>query len=226
MKALKNNLQRGKWVVGMFYALIATLLLSLYFKGQQFQLFVAYKAGEVDDALIQADAQREVVLRFAYLGLYIGTASCFLLWFRRAYHNLHGLVHRPAYKEVNATSAWFIPFVNLVRPYQIAHDLYTQTAAWLAERDLSSRLSKDILGLWWTMWLLSAVMGQWLLRQQTSGASYDALLGVARFSLVVNMFDLLLCLVAVKMVNDYRRAERLLWSCAQQNNAEVVASGD
>jgi hypothetical protein len=210
MKTLQNNRMRGKWAIASVYILLAAFCFSLVSKGMQHQLLQQIKTEQVEDAVIQANDLREQFLSVTVLVLYIITAIVFLFWFRRAYNNLHVVVARPAYPASAATSAWFIPFVNIIRPYRVAADLYEQTSDHLAERGIKVRLSSDLLGLWWFMWLFGAVIGQYHSYRQRTAINIDDYLANSQLDLINTMYNLLVCLVFMRVINDYRRAEASL----------------
>lgn len=220
MKALKNNQMQGKWAIACVYILLALFCLSMASKGFQHQLLHQIKSTQVDEAVIEANDLREQFLGITVLVLYIFTAIVFLFWFRRTYDNLHALVARPAYPASAATSAWFIPFVNIIRPYRVAVDLYEQTSAHLAEKGIAVRLSSDLLGLWWFMWLFGGVIGQYLNYRQRIAVNIDDMLANSQLDLLNNMFNILSCLVFLKVISDYRRAEASLLLLPAENRAE------
>lgn len=89
------------------------------------------------------------------------TALAFLFWFYRAYRNLI----RTGIRDVRygpgwAVGGWFIPFFNLVRPKQVANDIWKGSASagtvgiarW---REIALPAS---LNWWWGVWIFGWVM--------------------------------------------------------------------
>jgi hypothetical protein len=57
---------------------------------------------------------------FFGFAILISTLVVFLVWLHRAYNNLPSLgVPRPDFSSGWVVGSWFVPFLNLVRPYQI-----------------------------------------------------------------------------------------------------------
>ena len=55
---------------------------------------------------------------------YLATITGFLVWFHRAYTNLHSLGMEPLRLRAGwAVGGWFVPILNLVRPKQIMSDI-------------------------------------------------------------------------------------------------------
>jgi hypothetical protein len=89
------------------------------------------------------------------------TAFAYLFWFYRAYRNLI----RTGIRDVRfgpgwAVGGWFIPFFNLVRPKQVANDIWkgsvsagTVGVARWREVGLSATIN-----WWWGVWIFAAVM--------------------------------------------------------------------
>lgn len=77
----------------------------------------------------------------------------FLIWLSRAYKNLPVLGARHLeFSPGWAVGWWFIPFANLVKPYQVVRELYSESDP--ANRDVASYgsqppVSFELLGFWW-----------------------------------------------------------------------------
>lgn len=88
-----------------------------------------------------------------YFLLLPASGVAFLLWLHHAYANLrHFSLVRPRYTVGWAVGMWFVPFVNLVRPYSIMREL------WLGYQQAAyGRIiaSAAVVGWWW-----AAVLGQ------------------------------------------------------------------
>jgi hypothetical protein len=99
-----------------------------------------------------------VVLGIMYLFLLIASYVYLIMWLRRAYYNLHqvpGL--NPEYSDGWAAGAWFVPFLNFVRPYTIMREVWqdTQRAAWGRIVQPST-----VLGWWWAAFIIKLILGR------------------------------------------------------------------
>lgn len=91
-----------------------------------------------------------VVVVFLYRWVFLGTVIGFILWSYLAHSNLR-LVGRSGmrHKDHAAIWSWFVPFANLVVPFQIVYETIRGTVAPPEDRDwLSHRLSRS--AAWWT----------------------------------------------------------------------------
>ena len=81
-----------------------------------------------------------------------------IMWMRRAYYNLHQRpdIH-PEYSDGWAAGAWFVPFLNFVRPFTIMREVWqdTQRAAW-------GRIIEPptLVGWWWATFVLKMIIGR------------------------------------------------------------------
>jgi hypothetical protein len=82
----------------------------------------------------------------------------YLLWLNRAYWNARalGLVLRETPRA--AVLCWFIPFLNLIKPYHVVKALYTTA-------DPDEALSHDrvarwpsLMPVWWGTWVISTIL--------------------------------------------------------------------
>jgi hypothetical protein len=84
----------------------------------------------------------------------------FIAWFSTAYTNLgrigiSGLRFGPGW----AIGAWFVPFLNLVRPKAIANDIWRGSNPELPKDSALPRGSVPwYFGLWWIVWIASGIV--------------------------------------------------------------------
>ncbi|MEL6356717.1 MAG: DUF4328 domain-containing protein [Bacteroidota bacterium] len=144
---LKPNAQRAQWAVYSFYAL---LVLTLAFTGAQ---WLEYESAVQDNILQdQYFIRSSEVIALFYLGGLLVNVILFIMWFRRAYFNLHTVgTTIQKFDEGWAAGAWFIPLLNLVRPYQIGKEIWynTQRAANFVRTE-----EHGLVRGWWILFLL------------------------------------------------------------------------
>ena len=138
----------------MFGVWIALLLFGLYAVLNQRSAFTSY----FDDngsfrEILDAD---DLVAAFGVLTLIwmIATIIVFLIWFSRSYGNISPLTgRRTEFTHGWAVGAWFVPFLNFARPFQMAEEM------WVARRfeDPRPAPAKGLLIGWWVMLLFSNV---------------------------------------------------------------------
>lgn len=99
-----------------------------------------------------------ILLGILYFTLLALSYIWLIMWLRRAYYNLHQLPNiHPEYSDGWAAGAWFVPFLNFVRPYTIMKEVWqnTQRAAW-------GRIVEPatVLSWWWAAFLLKLIIGR------------------------------------------------------------------
>ena len=99
----------------------------------------------------------EIVFRVAVVIL-------FLIWEYRSFNNLsalkaRNLEHSPGW----AVGWWFIPFANLVKPFQVVRELWNESDPDFDEETgflHTSSGTPELIGFWWAAFLLSGFVGR------------------------------------------------------------------
>lgn len=82
-------------------------------------------------------------------------ASCMFLY--RASANLHAAnTTNMQYTPGWAAGYWFIPFLNLVRPYEVTNEIWNRSGKGTS----SITMGGSLFGVWWGCWILSNILGQ------------------------------------------------------------------
>lgn len=93
--------------------------------------------------------------------LFIATVVFFLIWEHRAFNNLSALKARNLeFSPGWAVGWWFIPFANLVKPFQAMRELYNESdpdfdpnLGFLS----SSSSAPAMMGFWWACWIIGNI---------------------------------------------------------------------
>ncbi len=126
--------------------------------------------GLADEEAGAALDDRQAVLGLLQTGLMLACAIAFSMWIHRAYRNLK-LAHlaRLRFTPGWAVGGFFVPFLNLVRPYQVMREI-SSGSQFLAGGEGDSKGDADgdawqsvrpspLLGWWWGLFLLMGVLG-------------------------------------------------------------------
>jgi len=204
-----RSLRSASIVVRSLLALSAVLAAVLVAaSARQFQLVSDLKSNALSvglDTLLSADTTaRNVAIIQIVLVLITGIA--FMVWVRRAYRNLAplgalSLRFMPGW----AIGAWFIPFLNLVRPKQIIDD------TWRASDPAGPpSLNKTWVGqpvpvlihLWWAAWVTGSVLGFTRSRIGTNSQSLDGVEASAITAMLAGLSTIVAALLAILVVAD------------------------
>ncbi len=91
-----------------------------------------------------------------YLLAYLAAGIVFLFWLRRSVRNLETVRSRSTSVPFRFSPAWavgwyFVPFANLVRPYQVMQEVHEQSNP--------EGAGAPLVGWWWAFFLASNVIG-------------------------------------------------------------------
>lgn len=222
MKELKPNDQRAKSAIALIWIVLVLEIVNLISSYMQYDLLqTIVNGGFVSEEVAEANDMRESVLGLIYFVVHIISAIVFIMWFRRAYFNLHQKVNTLAYSEGWAAGGWFVPIISLYRPYQIMKEIYIETKKLFIKNGISERVeySTSNLGWWWTLWIISAFVGQFVFRFALKSAdTIDNLMIITVSQMALSVLGVPLALITSKIIKDYSKVEPLL---AEISNDEL-----
>lgn len=209
---LKPNSERSKRLIIFLWIYTGIQVISSISDLLQYLLLRDIQNGTYNMQEINANDLRQGIVGILILLIYIGVAIVFIQWFRRAYYNIHQLSSSCSFSEGWAAGAWFVPFVNLGRPYKImkemvfiAENLLIRKG--LVEEDASRNRS---VGIWWTLWIIISIVSSTNSRIQTKSDSIDVIMTTTLIDIVIAWSFIPLTLVTVKMIKKYAVLEQYL----------------
>lgn len=225
MLPLRPNTQRAKTAIILIWVVMGLQIVSLYSSYLQDQLLSESGDGAfISEEVATANDTRESIIGFVVLAAYVTSMITFIQWFRRAYYNLHLRVKTLRHSEGWAAGAWFVPIVGLFWPYQIMMDLYKQTTAYLKRKGvpIEKEPRTELVGGWWTFWVISAVLGQVSFRLSMHAETIDALADSTVADMLSCILDIPLAILAVAVIKGYARLEPLLASVKDEEQSPVL----
>jgi hypothetical protein len=152
----RSSAGRGRVMRGLLWLMVALELAGLGVS--LYQLRLPPGALESDEVTVPlAFLLTLAVWGLAYTAAIIATIVVVCMWMYRAHANLRALGVRDLdYTSGWAAGAWFVPFLNLVRPFRIMKEIwkgsegtYEDPARWKLAPVPS------FIGWWWATWLIS-----------------------------------------------------------------------
>ncbi len=214
MENLRPNEQRAKNAITLIRIVLVLEIVSLFSSLMQYDLLqTAANGGFISDAAAEANDTRQSILGTLYLIAYMISGITFIMWFRRAYFNLHQKVNFLTHSEGWAAGCWFIPIINLYRPYQIMKEIYVETKKLLTNKGLSEKVdySTSYLNWWWTLWVISGIIGQFIFRFSIKSENTIENITITTVMLIISsILGIPLTLITVKVIKDYSKVEPLL----------------
>jgi hypothetical protein len=169
---------RGQWVIRLLAVDVVLGLIAVWSTYSGIGLLSAMQAGQIV-AIADAEAvdARQAFIGIAQLVVLLVNAVVFLMWLHRSYSNLTALGARHTrFSPGWAVGYWFVPVLNLFRPYQVVAETWKASNPEVDASDQSALRAAKTAGtikLWWAFWLLSSFAGQISFRAM-SGADTPA----------------------------------------------------
>lgn len=208
---VKPNNERSRILLLMIWIVLALEIISIFSSVLQYNLLqTVSNGGEVTSEAANANDIREQVIGIISLIAFIISGIAFILWFRRAYYNLHQKVRTLTFTEGWAAGCWFVPIINLYRPYQIMKEMYEETKRYLKGESMDCDLSTTFIGIWWTVWIINGILGQIIFRLSWRADTLPELITITTLSIISGIVGIGLAFVTVKVIRDYANVEGLL----------------
>lgn len=211
---LKDNSKRSRIVISIFLAICVINIvasISIYF---QIEMLKQIQMGVIpgEDEISMNDTRQQIISITQSI-IYLISMVLFLNWMRRAYGNLKRIGENTEYAESMAIWSFVIPFVNLFRPYTITKEIAEKTNFKLKEvtSDFSSTFNLSFVGLWWGLFLLSNILGRFVLKSVFQEETVEHFIFSSELMLVSNLFDILAAVVTLVMINRISITEVLLF---------------
>lgn len=196
------------------FTVFAAILLVLCIVGiwssmKQLELLERAKAPDcISKAEADENDQREATIAIIYLGVFFIGGILYLRWVHLAYKNLPGL-GVPA-SEMHSTPAgsvawYFCPIANLWKPYQCMQDIVRGSS--------SPGDRRNILSLWWTIWVINLVVSQVYSQMSSLGSAkegtalLDHLFLTTKLDIASEIAKILSLLVTIRLMSHVTRMQ-------------------
>jgi hypothetical protein len=208
---LRPNDRRAKTAIILIWAVLGFDILLTASNFLQWRTYREIRRGAaLDLETIHAGDHRQAVIATLYVFVYLVSVATFLRWFRRAFYNLGQLDRNAEFRDVDTIWPWFVPVVNLFRPFQVMRELHVRTADYLRSKGIQAQASANALTAWWALWILKIASGQvsvWLSVRADSVEKLETASGFATGSAIVSIP---LALMAILVIQNYREMARAI----------------
>jgi len=218
--ALLDNSARARIAI-IVLALIAAISLIAFISDYfEYELLTRIAVGS-NYTELEADSNdaRQGIIGIFQVILAIVSIFTFLNWFRRAYGNLHRMnIPNLEYSEKMTIWSFMIPFINLVRPFQIAKEIATETRGKIAsiKGEVFNSRGSYILGIWWALFLISRFMGRIAARVKLNAETVDELSNATQLYLFSDLLDIPAAIAAILMIRYIAKDEKTLFEVAKK----------
>lgn len=184
--------------------------------------------GSVSLADAQAADHRQSVIGLVQIGLFIATATLFIVWFSRAYRNLDALgVSALRWSNGWAVGGWFVPFLNLVRPKQLANDIWRGSDP---ERPPSTHLPREgstpwYYEVWWGLFVVAAILSRIAYQRSQDADTPSAISSATDLLIASDIAYLVGAVLAIAVVLKTAERQRQRARAIEAARQEVTAEG-
>src|SRR4030095_623375 len=143
----------------------------------------------------------------------IATAVVFLFWQHRAFKNLPALgVPRPEFSSGWVVGSWFVPFLNLFRPYEIMkyiRDKSDPETVKFGFGDFDTR-DNSTLKAWWGFWIACCIVDRFSNRMYGRAETLDGHVAAGWVGILSSGLTIVAACLAIAVVRDItsRQEER------------------
>ena len=155
-------------------------------------------------ALDASDGRLNVAL-IAGLVVYLLGAVIFVFWFHRAYGNLRHIRGRMSRGAGWAIGAWFVPILNLFRPWQIAVETWEGSDPDMRDWDTRAERVPAFIHVWWICWVLGTIGDR--VYSNTSVATIAAERSATILLIVTLALELVSGVLAIRLVRRLTRRQ-------------------
>jgi tRNA A-37 threonylcarbamoyl transferase component Bud32 len=207
---LKPNKLRANsaiiWIWAVLGLEIANIIISFITMVVLIEMNYSYGGGDLFSVVEALSG----LIGILYFIAFLISAITFIKWFRRAYFNLHQINNNLTFTEGWAAGSWFVPIVNILRPYRIMKELYLKTINFLKNsgRTPIQKTKTNHLGWWWALWLISGFLSYLTVRLSLYDYyDIDYLIGISFLDIITGLVSIPLAIITVKVIKRYSALE-------------------
>ena len=205
---LRDNSGRVQQAVAVFWGIVVLSCISLVL-----EMLYASSVATANGTSAQVLEYSRFAVAIAQIPLRILSIVFFLQWFRRAYYNLRYLSGRPDHTDGWAVGAWFIPFLNLFRPYSIMKEI------WYSTNSAAGRgRQHGLLQWWWIAYLVHSGFNRAADKVSTKAETLTELRNAAFLNVFSNFADVVsaaLTIIVIRYVHESEQAVGLFGQVQQ-----------
>lgn len=209
-----NNLRARNAIIFLYCALFIDLL-NASVEGYMLTL------NEFDIDYFNKILQYSIYLSYLTIVMLVVTLIHIILWFRRAYYNLHVLgIQNLRYTEGWAAGSWFVPFMNFFAPYKIMNDIWIETQRAIFRNDDYKPNQK--ISIWWTFWILQFVMSRFMYSVYKNAETVTDFNNANTLSIICNTFDVIAKIMLILIIRELSIYEHDLYESRTNTEASIL----
>lgn len=210
---LRPNDKREKNIITVIWIFVSVHILYLILNIFLYDLVLDVKnLKTTSQERLDLLAGMETIMVFPVFIVIILFYVYFIMWFRRSYYNLHQIIPYLRYKDGWAAGAWFVPILNLYRPYRIMKELVNESEEFIQKRDeyYTVNLNKYLGITWWMLWISSNTISRSVNRINEIHDTVSGLLAVYAIEVISTLLLIAFAFVTVKIIREYSSMDKLI----------------
>jgi hypothetical protein len=178
-------------------------VIALWSSATQLDLFIRFFRGEaIGEAVLDESDNRQALIAWVELALGAVVALVFILWV----HSARVALDRAGVQGLRYSTRWawlgfVVPFVNIVRPYQVV------TEIWRASGPAPVSSSSPLIQVWWGIALLSGLVSRVFVQQSRTLVTEQDFMNFARTSVAVDAAGVLTAILAYLVIREIDRRQ-------------------
>ena len=155
-------------------------------------------------ALLDANNSRQAIVWLLYLATLIFTVIAFLMWQHRIRKNADYVgVTGLRFSMAGVMGWWFVPIMNLFRPYQVMKEMWQSNYHNVNEQpDWRDLAVSGLLGWWWGLFLVGGWVGNIALRIYFRNDDIDSLIMADWLYIGSSMLLMVAAVIAIALVRE------------------------
>lgn len=210
---MRPNANRAKLATTFIWIVMGFQIISSISSFFQYLLLKSVAEGySITPEVANANDFRQSIIAILFAILYLFSVVFFIQWFRRAYFNQEIKFKSMASTNGWVSGAWFVPIMNLFKPFQLMQEIYENAENYLLDKKLidEKKSRKSIIGWWWGLWIGTGVLSRISSSFLGSADDLGELIASTLFSIFMVVIFIPLSILTVKTIQNYNEMELLL----------------
>jgi hypothetical protein len=210
---MRPNANRAKLATTFIWIVMGFQIISAISTFFQYLLLKSVAEGySITTEAANSNDFRQSIIAILFAILYLFSVVFFIQWFRRAYFNQEIKFKSMASSNGWVSGAWFVPIMNLFKPFQLMQEIYENAESYLLDKKLidEKKSRKSIIGWWWGLWIGTGVLSRISSSFLGSADDLGELIASTLFSIFMVVIFIPLSILTVKTIQNYNEMELLL----------------
>lgn len=208
--AVRSESTRARVVL---YLLAVGLVLTLVAIGSgiaQARMLGAIQTGvEVSAEEAEANDARQGFIGILEIVVFLATIVAWLMWQHRAYANLRLVGSRETeYTPGWSVGYWFIPILNLFRPYQITAELWRRSELHNGRDSIGSLSRPPLILAWWVSYIGLGFLGRAYFSATMNAKGVEDFIAATDLGLVHDTLAIVSTILALVVVRGIHRFQQ------------------